>query len=284
MMHLEKVVPEDKEEIRAMSAGIWEGNDYIPKVFDRWVEDEGFYKGVLDGRIIAVCKYTRHPNGVLWLEGLRVHPEFQNEGYGSKVADMFHGLVIEKEHSALRFMTDATNAKSIHLAEKRGFDVMLELYHLDYEGEIEKEEERVTGVSQEDDFLSVKDFVFSSREYQTYKKMYIKNWTAYDLTPELLEEELKAGNCFSVRENDEIQGVIFMNHHRRYGRVSVPFLAGADPVVDKLIRHAMWWSGEYGKGYLLLKTPFQKVKEMAETAGMELAPFRKVLVLELKNK
>ena len=36
MMHLEKVVPEDKDEIRAMSAGIWEGNDYIPKVFDGW--------------------------------------------------------------------------------------------------------------------------------------------------------------------------------------------------------------------------------------------------------
>ncbi len=280
MMRLEKIVPEDKEEIRAMSAGIWEGNDYIPKVFDRWVEDEGFYKGVLDDRIIAVCKYTRHPGGVLWLEGLRVHPKLQNKGYGSEVAGMFHRLITSKEYTALRFMTDATNAKSIHLAEKRGFDVVLELYHLDYEGVGDEEE----GIAQEYDLGAVKDFVFSSREYQTYRKMYIKNWTAYDLTPELLEEELKAGNCFSVKENDEIQGVIFMNYHRRYGRVSVPFLAGADPVVDKLIRHAMWWSGEYGKGYLLLKTPFQKVKEMAETAGMELAPYRKVLVLELKNK
>ena len=279
MMHLEKVVPEDKDEIRAMSAGIWEGNDYIPKVFDGWVEDEGFYKGVQDGRIIAVCKYTRHPNGVLWLEGLRVHPELQNKGYGSKVADMFHELVIKKEHSALRFMTDATNAKSIHLAEKKGFEEVLELYHLDYEGD----GERMDGVSGEDDVRRVKDYVFSSQEYVDYKKMYIKNWTAYEFTERLLEEEVKAGNCYTVKENGEIKGVMFLNFYKRYGRVSIPFLAGNKETIESFIRYAQWWCGEHGKGYLFLKTPYEDIKDMAENVGMDQAPYRKVMVLELKG-
>ncbi len=46
-MRLEKVVKKDKEEIKALSAGIWEGNDYIPKVFDGWVNEEGFYLDIV---------------------------------------------------------------------------------------------------------------------------------------------------------------------------------------------------------------------------------------------
>ncbi len=279
-MYLEKVVPEDKEEIRLLSAGIWEGNDYIPKVFDRWVKGDGFYKYVLDHKIIGVCKYTRQPGGILWLEGLRIHKNSQNRGYGSEVASLFHKLLLKTEHTALRFMTDATNSKSIHLAEKRGFDLLLEMYHLEYEGgPVDPPPE----VSQETEVASVKDIVFSSEEYTAYKGLYIKNWTAYDLTADLLAREVKSANCFSVREGD-ISGVVFLNRHERYRRVSIPFIAGKEDAVEKLIRFAIWCSGEDDKGLLLLKTPMDEVKSAGERLGMKLADFRKVLVFERINE
>ncbi len=279
-MRLQKVEPSDRKEIEEISAGIWEGNDYIPKVFDHWVEDEGFYKYVVDNKIIGVCKYTRQPGGVLWLEGLRIHKDYQNKGYGSEVASLFHKLLLKTEHTALRYMTDATNTKSIHLAEKRGFDLLLEMYHLEYEDGIA---EPPMDVTPETDVASLKDFVFSSDEYSAYKGLYIKNWTAYDFTSELLAREVRAGNCFSMRDGD-ITGSLFLNHHERYSRVSIPFMVGKDDVVEKFIRFAMWWSGEHGKGLLLLKTPMERVKTTGVRVGMNLAGFRKVLVFERRNE
>ena len=279
-MRLEKVEPGDKEEIKAMSSGIWDGNDYIPKVFDEWVKEEGFYKAVFGDKIIGVCRYSRQPGGVLWLEGLRIHPDYQGKGYGSDVAGLFHHIVINKEHTALRFMTDVTNTKSIHLAEKRGFTTLMELYHLEFQGRGSP----VEGVRRETDPEAVKDMVFSSPEYHGYEGLYISNWEAKEFTEELLEEEVKGGNCYCYVKDDELMGVLFINHHKAYGRVSIPFLAGTRDALDILIRYAMWWSGEKGDGFLLLKTPFQEVKEQAEDAGMGLAGFRKVVILQLVNE
>ncbi|MFO8110637.1 MAG: GNAT family N-acetyltransferase [Thermoplasmata archaeon] len=279
-MRLEKVEPGDKEEIKAMSSGIWDGNDYIPKVFDTWVKDEGFYKAVLEGNIIGVCKYSRQPGGILWLEGLRIHPDYHGKGYGSDVAGLFHQIVINKEHTALRFMTDVTNAKSIHLAEKRGFSVLLELYHLEFEGSGDP----INGIYREKDLHAVRDIVLSSPEYHGYKGLYISNWEAQEFTEELLVEEVKAGNCYSYVREGEIQGVLFINYHKAYGRISIPFLVGSQEAVDKLIRYAMWWSGERGDSFLLLKTPFEEVKNAAEKAGMGLAGFRKVNIFQLEDE
>ncbi len=279
-MHLEKVEPGDKEEIKAMCSHIWDGNDYVPEVFDEWVKEEGFYKAISKEKIIGVCKYSRRPGGILWLEGLRIHPDYQGKGYGSDVADLFHRIVINKEHTALRFMTDVTNKKSIHLAEKRDFTTLIELYHLEFQGRGRP----VDGVRRETDPEAVRDMVFSSPEYHGYEMLYISNWEAKEFTEELLEEEVKAGNCYCYVMEGELQGVLFINHHQAYGRVSIPFMAGTQDAVDILIRYAIWWSGDKGDGFLLLKTPFQEVKDRAEKAGMELAGFRKVKVFQLENE
>ncbi len=279
-MHLEKVERRDKEEIFALSSGIWDGNDYLPKVFDEWVGAEGFYKGVHDGRIIGVCKYSRQPGGILWLEGLRVHPEYQGEGHGSAIAAMFHERLLGMDHTALRFMTDITNIKSKHLAKKRGFRVMLELYHLEHEGGGEP----VPEVKGEYDVEAVTGYVLGSRELDGYKGLYISNWTAFELTEELLKVEVEEGRCYSVRTDEGIRGLIFVNHHRRYGRVSVPFMAGSGDITGMLIRHAIHRSGVNGDGFLLLKTPFEEVRQAGERAGMGLTGYRKVIVFERRNE
>lgn len=275
-MLLEEVSPEDIYGVREISSGIWGGEDYLPKVFNRWLEEGGFYKYVKDGKIVALCKYTEQPDGVIWLQGLRVHADHQGLGIGSLVASELYSMVSSIEHRALRFMTDSTNAKSIHLAMKRGFEVKLKLYHLDHDVVDEHE----TTALQERDVNEVADFVSSSKEYGEYRGLYISNWTAYDMTSELIEREVEAGNCFTIRDNSDIIGTIFLNHHRRYGRTSVPFMAGSEELWTDLLSCAFKESSENGRGHLLLKTPDPEVKAVAESMGMTSAEYETVLVLE----
>ena len=83
---LSPVRQEDKEEVLALCENIWGGYDYIPYVFDEWVKEGGFYCGRLNGRIVALDKYTWQDNGILWLEGFRVHPDMQGKGIGSMMS------------------------------------------------------------------------------------------------------------------------------------------------------------------------------------------------------
>ena len=91
---LEKVKPSDKEEVLNLTKNIWEGNDYIPELFDKWVNEEGFYCGKLDDKIISLDKYTWQYNDVIWLEGLRVHPDYRGKGYTR--SGLFSGWVPRK--------------------------------------------------------------------------------------------------------------------------------------------------------------------------------------------
>ena len=45
----------DRERVVEICAAIWEGHDYIPEVFDTWVQDPSgtFQVGEVDGEVVA---------------------------------------------------------------------------------------------------------------------------------------------------------------------------------------------------------------------------------------
>ena len=53
---LRPVRPADRDRIAEMTRDVWEGRDYIPRVFDRWVSDAGaeFQAAEVDGVVVGV--------------------------------------------------------------------------------------------------------------------------------------------------------------------------------------------------------------------------------------
>ncbi|MGM0509976.1 MAG: GNAT family N-acetyltransferase [Thermoplasmatota archaeon] len=282
---LEGVKYSDKEEIEELTKGIWEGHDYVPKVFDKWVEEGGFYKGILDGKIIAIDKYTWLEDGVIWLEGLRVHPEYQGMGYGREMLDRFMDIVDSLDPKKEKFMTATTKDEVKHMAEEGGFHLVQSYYYLymDEEDIQEKSDENFEighevkkGVSSQ----NIWDLVRSSDEYVANKGQYMANWIAHDMSETLVKDEVEGGNCFVVKERDEISGVIFF-HFDEYRRIfSIPFAAGDEGCVVSLIRFGVKMGLEMGTSSYTIKTASEKIKECAEKAGMELADFEKALLFE----
>lgn len=87
---LRKLTYDDYDDILDISNGIWDGADYIPMIFNKWVDDkEGYFMGVEDialKKIVAVGKYSVYPERMGWFEGLRVHKDYRGQG----LADMIH--------------------------------------------------------------------------------------------------------------------------------------------------------------------------------------------------
>lgn len=115
--------PEDEAGVRAISAHIWEGEDYVPQRFHEWLADEtGQFTVVYDGdELVAFGKLTELGPGEWWLEGLRVHPDHRGRGLARQLHNYAVALADEIGRGVLRFST-ASKTKATHkLAETTGF-------------------------------------------------------------------------------------------------------------------------------------------------------------------
>ena len=113
----------DTEQVLELSSHIWDGGDYIPKVWEDWLKDPDGLLGVAEiaGRVAGTFKLTKFADQEWYLEGLRVHPDFQERG----VAAHIHDYVIETWHrmgrGVLRLTTASFNVKVHHMCERTGF-------------------------------------------------------------------------------------------------------------------------------------------------------------------
>jgi GNAT superfamily N-acetyltransferase len=68
--------------VEEIAAGVWDGNDYMPAVFDRWVSDPGasFQAAELDGLVVALHRLRPIGDHLAWYEGLRVDSAYRRRG------------------------------------------------------------------------------------------------------------------------------------------------------------------------------------------------------------
>ena len=124
----------DRSHVEEIARLTWEGHDYLPRVFDSWLEDGHFYVVEEDGRVVATAKLTLLPCGVGWMEGLRVHPSYRGRGLARRLHKFLISLGREMssrgELESLMYATYVKNEASIHLGESTGFRVAKRFYHL----------------------------------------------------------------------------------------------------------------------------------------------------------
>jgi RimJ/RimL family protein N-acetyltransferase len=118
-----RIRPEDREALLAIAAQIWEGHDYLPRVFDPWVADEkSYFAGlVLDGRLVGCGRLHPFDAKRGWLEGLRIEPGHQGQGLGYHMSRHVVEHACEAGLQELMFATYFRNLGSIRISERMGF-------------------------------------------------------------------------------------------------------------------------------------------------------------------
>src|SRR5256886_13196688 len=71
-LQLRPVRPADRERIIEITKDVWEGRDYIPRVFDSWVADAGasFQAAEIEGVVVGVQRLRPYAPSLAWTEGL----------------------------------------------------------------------------------------------------------------------------------------------------------------------------------------------------------------------
>ncbi len=124
MIEIRRAKPEDKARLKDISSRIWDGDDYIPYVFDKWVVEEGgeFSVITVDGLVAGCAKITALANDVLWLEGIRVDTEYRGLGLGKKLAAYQLERAAEIGYRRLELSSFIENHESLAIIEKQGFE------------------------------------------------------------------------------------------------------------------------------------------------------------------
>lgn len=122
--NLRKLVIEDHGQVKTLCETIWEGNDYVPETFPKWISDSlstplGIFQG---DELVAVGNLEKvEDTEIGWIEGLRVKEEHRQKGLGSKVNEAIIKVAKEQGVTTLWYATSSRNEASQLVAEKSGF-------------------------------------------------------------------------------------------------------------------------------------------------------------------
>lgn len=118
---------DDKEQVESLSATVWDGRDYVPSVFEEWIQSPKdipigiFEKDLLVGFINLELRESKH---IAWTQGLRVRDGYRDKGVGTQVTKEI--VQVAKDHGIgrLRYCTSSRNQASMHVAENAGFKLI----------------------------------------------------------------------------------------------------------------------------------------------------------------
>ena len=114
----------DTEAVMELTSTIWEGDDYVPKVWSDWLADP---EGVLavaehEDRVVGLGKLTHLAPGEWWMEGLRTQPEYEGHGVASHLHEYLLNSWLQNGNGVLRLATASFRASVQHLCERTGFE------------------------------------------------------------------------------------------------------------------------------------------------------------------
>jgi len=121
---------QDSPAVMDLTSTIWGGEDYIPYVWNDWLQDPlgALLVAEQDGKVLGLAKLTVLSPRDWWMEGLRVHPEYEGHGIAAQLHDF--QLAYWLEHGAgstIRLTTHNQRFAVHHLCERSGFTRVAEI-------------------------------------------------------------------------------------------------------------------------------------------------------------
>lgn len=190
----------DTESVMELSSHIWDGGDYIPLVWEEWMADPDGLLGVAEmhGRVAGVFKLTKFQEGEWYMEGLRVHPDFQGRGVASHIQDYILETWHRMGNGIIRLTTGSYNVKVHRMCEQTGFKRIAEF--IPYRAPSLAESTGNFVRLEKGEASRVMDFVLSSPVHALSSGLINLGWVYSDPQLKHLDEAIKEGHAWWWRD------------------------------------------------------------------------------------
>lgn len=226
----------DKAPLMDFIRKVWGGHDYIPFVWDEWLADRKSVLDVLeiDGKQIGMGRLRFLDDGVGWLEGARIHPNFRGRGLASVLGQELMNVGLEKGVTAFRLASNSRNAAAHRQVAKIGFKEKSRVSVYEPRSGTRFRAQRDVRQAKERELPEIEMMVRDSKEYRIGGGVYWDGFTATGLGPKVLASLVREGSVF---RSDGAIAVARVRSEGGSGWRQVCFIAGRPDGAVKLVKH-----------------------------------------------
>lgn len=132
-VEIRKALKSDKRDVLKFCKETFSWGDYIADVWDSWLKDGNLLAIAKENTPIGICHISFSKNkDQIWIEGIRIHPNYRRKGYATKLVLYAESLAKRKSCRTARMIIESKNKVSLKLANLVGYSVEDEwrLYYL----------------------------------------------------------------------------------------------------------------------------------------------------------
>ncbi len=173
------------------------------------------YDGEIEGDLIMVYeddypvgmgRYSFHPDKTMWLETVRVRPDYQRKGIGKGIYENYLKAAIDKGVKTIRLYTEGFNEKSMGLTKKMGYAIIKKYDY--YSLKVEDGQVDNMGFVLEKDLDKVMEFINAN----PWTDMICINNVFYEVNPENIQWFIDRD---MVYVNDNSLMILGARHNRK---------------------------------------------------------------------
>lgn len=254
----------DKEQILEISKNVWEGNDFILRTIDTWLDPESGKILVVEkeGEIRAFAKMSYLTEKDYWLEGLRVKEKYRGMGYANLLTRELIQEAKKCKPRSLRFACHRKAVGSIHSGENHGFKRKAEFSFILCESlKQEKSTIEVQELSRDQDpYEKAQGF---PEYYKNYGFLFGSRWKFIPMEKELLAKLQGEGKILQTKEGKDLLIYDYDGEDLR-----LLFYAGRKEMVKQLI--LALGEKEPGKLFKTMTLPMSKYNRIFQELGFHM--------------
>ncbi|MDD5263365.1 MAG: GNAT family N-acetyltransferase [Candidatus Bipolaricaulis sp.] len=124
MIRIRRATQQDTERILAISAQVWDGNDYVPSILADWLVDPSgeLLVAEVDDAVASFAYRTWLLPGHAWLQGIRTDPAYRGRGVGRALSRALIDRAWRAGAARISLSTYFDNTPSIRIIESLGFE------------------------------------------------------------------------------------------------------------------------------------------------------------------
>jgi GNAT superfamily N-acetyltransferase len=250
--------PEDRPAMEHICAHTWEDGDYIPQVWDEWLADPsgGMFVGEMGasgGKVVALSKITFQADGQVWLEGMRVDPDYRRLGIASRFLEFNIAYASEHRARVVRLATGGSNTAVHHLTARAGME-----YVATY---VMWLAEPLPGgpppaVLLREDAPQVRRFLQNSQVLAHTHGLYTANWACQDLSAELATRLLNRGQVVAeLAPGGQLSALALLQADPGEDEMWIGFADGERPALVALATAIRGYAAQMGAEKIRIMLP-----------------------------
>ena len=219
----------------------WDWGDYVPRVWNRWLEEK-------DGRIL-VATINNVPVGIshvkvlkpgeAWLEAARTDPNYRRKGVATAITKECFKFALQKDVKLVRLATNSDNTAALRALRKLGFKLVSEFVKMTCK-KMEADKSEKTKWAKVRDEKEIWEFLRKSKCYAKTAGSFTILYVWASLQKEDLKKFLAERKAIICKDQNAVSGLMLIDDgvSREWSENSVQtcYVDGTQEAVLDMIR------------------------------------------------